>query len=120
MKQIEITLIKLRYFAAWLIRRMLRAALAIPTKIHRAFMQQLAEHKGMALFAWTVCTIVTSAVLVLIGLMVGPGDLGFTYAGFLFKWSIFASIAYLVICLLLEQYYKFETEQMATWHKVKE
>jgi hypothetical protein len=109
------------YFIGWLLNRLFRTVTKLPMKVHRAYMNTYQEHHGLGFFAWLLTTAVVIVVLGVGTLIIGPATIETIEASktITFVASII-SIIYFVFCILLDQYEKFETERMASWHTLKD
>ena len=109
------------YFIGWLLNRLFRAVTTLPMKVHRAYMNTYQEHRGLGFVAWIMTTAVVISILGVGTLAIGPATHETIEASktITFVASII-SIIYFVFCILLDQYEKFETERMASWHTLKD
>ena len=109
------------YFIGWLINRFFRTATKLPMQVHRAYMKTHQDHFGLGFLAWLVTTTVILTILGVGTLIIGAGTSEAIEASktITFVASII-SIIYFVFCILLDQYEKFETERMASWHTLKD
>lgn len=109
------------YFIGWLLNRLFRTVTKLPMQVHRAYMNTYQDHRGLGFIAWLMTTAVVIAVLAVGTLIIGPATSETLEAvkTITFVASII-SIIYFVFCIILDQYEKFETERMASWHTLKD
>ena len=109
------------YFIGWLLKRFFSKLFNLPMKVHRAYMKTYQDHAGLGFFAWILSTTVVITVLGAGTMIIGVGTIEAIEAS---KTITFVastiSIVYFVFCVILDQYEKFDTERMATWHKLKD
>jgi predicted membrane protein len=109
------------YFIGWLLNRLFRKVTKLPVKVHRAFMNTYQEHVGLGFVAWLITTAVVLLVLGAGTLVIGPATIETLEASkTITVVASIISIIYFVFCILLDQYEKFETERMASWHTLKD
>ena len=109
------------YFIGWLLNRLFRAVTKLPMQVHRAYMKTYQDHRGLGFVAWLMTTAVVITVLGVGTLAIGPATIETIEASktITFVASII-SIIYFVLCVILDQYEKFDNERMASWHTLKD
>lgn len=109
------------YFIGWLMKRFFKTLFSLPIRIHRKYMETYQDHHVMGFFAWLITSSITIFVMAFIGLGVGDTRAE-SVSNFEKVYIIGYSVAvtYFITCVILDQYEKFETERMATWHKLKD
>jgi hypothetical protein len=84
-------------------------------------MELYQDHHGLGFTAWFITSSVGIFITGCIGLEIGD-----TRAESVNNFSTVCTIGYsvavmyFITCVILDQYEKFETERMATWHKLKD
>lgn len=79
------------------------------------------DHISVGFIAWLITSSIVIFVMACIGL--GIGDTSeesvnnFSMICFV-GWGV--AVTYFITCVILDQYEKFETERMATWHTLKD
>jgi hypothetical protein len=109
------------YFIGWMFKRLCRTLFRLPLKLHRTFMNTYQDHRGLGFFAWFLTSMVVIFLLGAVGLSIGDTNAE-SVSNFktivTFGYSI--AVTYLITCVILDQYEKFENERMASWHTLKD
>jgi hypothetical protein len=109
------------YFIGWLMKRFFKALFSLPLSMHRKYMEMYQDHCSVGFFAWLITSSIIIFVAACIGLAVGD-----TRAESVDNFSVVyvigysVAVTYFITCVILDQYEKFETERMSTWHTLKD
>lgn len=109
------------YFIGWLMKRFFKTLFRLPMRIHRKYMEMYQDHISVGFIAWLVISSIIIFVTACIGLAVGDtreeSVNNFSTICFV---GFGVAVTYFITCVILDQYEKFETERMATWHTLKD
>ena len=109
------------YFIGWLMKRFFKSLFSLPIRFHRKYMEMYQDHVSVGFIAWLITSSIVIFLMACIGLAVGDTNqesvnnfsticiIGYSVA-----------VTYFITCVILDQYEKFETERMATWHTLKD
>jgi undecaprenyl pyrophosphate phosphatase UppP len=109
------------YFIGWLMKRFFKTLFSLPMSLHRKYMETYQDNRWMGLFAWLITSSIGIFIAGVIGLVVGDTDAE-SISNFKTVYVIgyIVAVIYFITCVILDQYEKFETERMATWHTLKD
>ncbi len=102
-------------------KRFFKSLFSLPMRFHRKYMEMYQDHISVGFIAWLVISSIIIFVTACIGLAVGDTreESVNNFSAICFVgWGI--AITYFITCVILDQYEKFETERMATWHTLKD
>jgi hypothetical protein len=109
------------YFTGWLMKRFFKALFRFPINLHRKYMEMYQDHISVGFIAWFITSSIGIFVTACIGLAVGDtredSVNNFSMICFI-GWGV--SVMYFITCAIIDQYEKFQTERMATWHTLKD
>lgn len=109
------------YFIGWMLTRLFRTLVKFPLRFHRRCMYNYQRDFGLTCFVWvfiTACISMLAGFVAMVSqdtIAQGQDKLAFTFSA---VWVI--SFSYFIICVILDQYEKFEDERLEAWHTLKD
>jgi hypothetical protein len=109
------------YFIGWLMKRFFKTLFSLPMSLHRKYMYTYQDNRWIGFFAWLITSSIVIFIAGVIGLSIGDTNAeSISNFGTVYVIGYTVAVIYFITCVILDQYEKFETERMATWHTLKD